>query len=77
VRSTTTAAKDGSHIHIASLARIRIPYVLKNSVIPMGDTRTGRTGRKYLAVSNGEKNATPNPPFVSASAHHDAVQKKK
>jgi len=77
-RSTTNAAQDGSQIHIASLARIRTPYALKNSLTPIGDTKTGRTGKKYLVVSNGEKNATPNPPFVIASSTPcDAVQRKK
>ena len=78
VRSTTNAAQDGSQIHIASLARTRTPYSLKNSPMPIGDTRTGRTGKKYLVVSNGEKKATPNPPFVIASSTPcEAVQRKK
>jgi hypothetical protein len=77
-RSTTNAAQDGSQIHIASLARIRTPYALKNSLMPIGDTSTGRTGKKYLVVSNGEKKATPNPPFVIASSTPcEAVQRKK
>ena len=77
-RSSTNAAQDGNQIHIASLARIRTPYELKNSLTPIGDTRTGRTGKKYLVVSNGEKNATPNPPFVMASSTPcEAVQRKK
>ncbi len=77
-RSTTIAAQDGSQIHMASLAKIRTPYELKNSLMPIGDTRTGRTGKKYLVVSNGEKNATPNPPFVIASSTPcEAVQREK
>jgi hypothetical protein len=77
-RSTTNAAQDGSQIHIASLARIRTPCELKNSLTPIGDTRTGRTGKKYLVVSNGEKNATPNPPFVIASSTPcETVQREK
>src|SRR5712692_6369233 len=77
-RSTTNAAQEGSQIHIASLARIRTPYALKNSLTLIGDTRTGRTGKKYLVVSNGEKNATPNPPFVIASSTPcEAVHRKK
>jgi len=56
----------------------RAPCALKNSLTPIGDTMTGRTGKKYLVVSNGEKNATPNPPFVIASSTPcDAVQRKK
>ena len=77
-RSSRNSARDGSQIHAASLTRTRTPYSLKNSLIPMGDTRIGRTGKKYLVVSNGEKNATPNPPFVIASSTPwEAVQKKK
>jgi hypothetical protein len=77
-RSTKNATQDGSQIQIASLTRIQTPYSLKNSLTPIGETRTGRRGKKYLVVSNGEKNATPNPPFVIASSTPcDAVQRKK
>jgi hypothetical protein len=32
----------------------------------MGDTLMGRKGKKKRAFENGEKNATPKPPFVIA-----------
>ena len=77
-RNTRNATPDGSQIHIASLAKTRTPYALKNSLTPIGETRTGCTGKKYLVVLNGEKNATPNPPFViPSSTPCEEVQRKK
>ena len=57
----------GIPIHSASLFITRIPCSLKNLIAPMGDTLIGRQGKKYRALSNGEKNATPKPPLVIAS----------
>lgn len=34
----------------------------------MGETIMGLSGKKYLSLSNGAKNATPIPPFVIASS---------
>src|SRR5437879_8476803 len=47
---------------------IAAPSPLKNRPTPTGETLMGRHGKKYRAVSNGEKNATPNPPLVRASS---------
>src|SRR5205823_9601327 len=44
------------------------PRPLKNGPTPIGETLMGRHGKKYRVVSNGEKNATPNPPLVIASS---------
>jgi hypothetical protein len=44
----------------------------------MGDTLMGRKGKKKRAFENGEKNATPKPPFVIASRiPWDAAAKNK
>lgn len=68
----------GSQIHVASLAKITNALLLKNSSMPMGETTIGRNVKKYLVGSNGEKNATPSPPFVIASSTPcEAVQRKR
>jgi len=46
----------------------RKPVSEKKLATPMGETTTGRQGKKYRSFSNGEKNATPNPPLVKASS---------
>src|SRR6266513_1933871 len=51
-----------------SLIITAAPRPLKNPPTPIGETWIGRRGRKYRVVSNGEKNATPNPPSVMASS---------
>src|SRR2546429_8930891 len=51
-----------------SLIITAAPRPLKNPPTPIGETLIGRHGRKYRIVSNGEKNATPNPPSVMASS---------
>ena len=67
----------GTQIHINSLCSTRNPGSLKNSRTPIGETAMGRMGKKYLVGSNGEKNATPNPPSVNASSRPcDAADKK-
>src|SRR5215212_6483448 len=44
----------------------------------MGDTCTGRKGKKYRSPLNGAKSATPRPPFVSmSSAACDAAASEK
>ncbi|MGD9207444.1 MAG: hypothetical protein PVH39_03120, partial [Syntrophobacterales bacterium] len=58
---------DGSHIHNNSLLRVMSPHLLINPVIPMGETRIGRQGKKYLVSSNGDRRAMPRPPLVKAS----------
>src|SRR2546430_1295090 len=60
-----------------SLIITAAPRPLKNPPTPIGETLIGRHGRKYRIVSNGEKNATPNPPSVMASSTPcEAVAKK-
>ena len=62
-----TIINDGSHIQTNSLFRVMSPHLLRNIVIPMGETRIGRHGKKYLVSSNGDRRAIPNPPLVKAS----------
>jgi len=63
---------------MASLKRMCNPSSLKNLPMPIGDTAIGRKLKKYLLVSKGEKNATPNPPLVIASRTPcDAVHRKR
>src|SRR5258708_445682 len=57
----------GIQIHRSSLCSTATPRSLKKRVTEIGETAIGRHGRKYRVLSNGEKNATPNPPLVIAS----------
>jgi hypothetical protein len=61
---TSTA---GTQIHGISLPKIRMARAENNPPMPMGETKIGLHGKKYRRGSKGEKNATPKPPFVSAS----------
>src|SRR5258708_11552020 len=66
--STQTASKPaGIQIQRSSFCRTAKPRSLKKRVTEIGETTIGRHGRKYRVLSNGEKNATPNPPLVIAS----------
>lgn len=63
---------------MASLLRTSNPLSEKNRDAPIGDTAIGLQGKKYLALSQGEKKATPKPPLVNASKTGcEAVQVKK
>ncbi|GAC1635374.1 MAG: hypothetical protein NVS9B14_12520 [Candidatus Acidiferrum sp.] len=66
------------HTQINSLQSTPSPRSEKKAA-PMGDTKIGRHGRKYLVGSNGDKNAIPNPPFVIASSSpcEAAIKKKR
>ncbi len=54
-------------IQINSLCSTVLPHSLKKLAIPIGETFISLQGKKYHELSNGEKNATPKPPSVSAS----------
>ena len=71
-------ASEGIQIHANSFFKTSRPREVKKAATPIGETSIGRQGRKYRPVSNGAKNATPNPPFVIASRRPcDAVTMKK
>ena len=54
------------------------PHMLKNLLAPIGDTCIGLKGKKYRALSKGDKKATPKPPVVRASnTPCEAVHTKK
>jgi len=57
----------GSHTHINSLFKTDHPHLLKNALIPMGETAIGVKGKKYLSLLRGDNNAIPSPPLVKAS----------
>lgn len=57
----------GSQIQIISLKITFSPRSPKN-LKPIGDTSTGRHGKKYLSLLKGVKSATPEPPLVSISS---------
>lgn len=61
-------SSEGIHIHMNSLLNICHPREVKNPATLIGETRTGRKGKKYLSFWNGAKNATPRPPLVNASS---------
>jgi len=50
---------------------------LKKDLTLMGETWIGVQGRKYRLEENGEKKATPRPPFVRASRMPWLVQTRK
>lgn len=61
-----------------SLRKTAPPHSVKKRVTEMGETSSGLHSKKYRVVSNGEKNAMPNPPLVMASRTPcEAVAMKK
>jgi hypothetical protein len=58
---------EGSQIQSNSLRIVFKPHSLKNGRIPMGETRMGVHGKKYLVSSKGDNIAIPKPPLVNAS----------
>jgi len=77
--STDTASTPaGIQIQRSSLSSTAKPFTPKKRVSDIGETKIGRHGKKYRALSNGEKNATPRPPLVIVSKRPWlAVAKKK
>ena len=72
------SVRDGSHTQTNSFFITANPLGEKNLSNPIGETSRGCTGKKYLDVSIGEKNATPNPPLVKASSiPWDAITRKR
>src|SRR6516225_2841922 len=70
-----TSIAEGSQIHRSSLAITGQASPERNSAIPIGETASGRTGKKYRELSKGASSATPSPPSVSASrSPWEAVQ---
>jgi hypothetical protein len=73
----TNTAADGSHTHLTSLSRTRIPHSEKKPK-PKGETSIGLQGKKNLSLLNGANNAIPSPPLVSMSSNGcDSVDKNK
>ena len=75
---TTARMNAGNHTHINSLFKTSQPRLLKNALIPIGETAIGVQGKKYLSLLIGENNAIPSPPLVKASRiPWLAISKKK
>ena len=75
---TINAPRHGNPIQIASFCRMPKPRSVKNREATTGETRMGRQGRKWRALSKGEKKATPSPPLVMASKRPcEAPQKNR
>ena len=69
--------KPGSQIQTNSVFSTAHPHELMKGFIPIGETWMGVQGRKYRFEENGEKKATPRPPFVSISRKPWLVQARK
>jgi hypothetical protein len=63
-----TIINDGSHIQTSSLLRVISPHLLKNLVIPIGETRIGLHGKRYLVLSNGDRRAKEMRPEIHAKS---------
>src|SRR5207237_8523934 len=61
INTTTATTSPASYTHYNAINSTQKSYV------PIGDTSNGRHGKKNRRLLNGEKNATPRPPFVIAS----------
>ncbi len=69
--------RPGSQIHTSSFLKTDHPRELKKDMILIGETWMGVQGKKYRFDENGEKKATPRPPFVRASRRPWLVQTRK
>lgn len=62
-----TRMPPGNQIQSISFFKTRKPHLLKNALMPSGETIMGVQGKNTRRLSKGEKSAIPNPPSVKAS----------